>query len=106
MIKRCRYEPPHTHEFPNDWTFGGANGEDPRADSRWEPTTYRYLDERLDEIWYTQTPLCDDQAIDEFTRWGRDGAVYLQVRRPGMRDFELLPWQYDAETDTVFALGG
>ena len=105
IVKECRYEPPHHHEFPGDWCFGGANGEDPRADPRWTPTTYNYLDSHLDVVWTTQAPLCDDQALDEFTKHRDLGVQFIQVRRPGSREFELLAYQYDGSSDTVFPMG-
>ena len=104
IIQECNYEPPHQHEFPSDWEFGGADGEDPRADRRWQPTTYQYLNAHLDLVWTTQVPLCDDQAIDEFTKHSELGVVYLQVRRPGERDFVLLDWKYNPTTDVVSPL--
>lgn len=52
-----------THEFPEDWVFGGAVGADPRADARWLPTTYEYLDRNMNRVHITQTPLCDHQAV-------------------------------------------
>lgn len=105
IVKECRYEPPHQHRWPDDWTFGGANGEDPRADPRWTPTTYLYLDDHFNVVWTTQVPLCDDQAIEEFTKHADIGAKYLQVKRPGL-DAELLDWEYDARSDTASLLGG
>lgn len=104
IVIECRFDPPHVHEFPDDWDFGGANGTDPRADSRWRPTTYEYIDDRLDCIHTTQTPLCDDQALDEFTKianMGRDfKPVWIRVTRPGGSP-ELLPFVYDKRTDEV-----
>jgi hypothetical protein len=107
ITQECPYavlEGHRPHRFPDDWEFGGANGQDPRADPRWQPTTYRHLAAHLDEVWLTQTPLCDDQAIDEFTKHSELGVVYLQVRRPGERDFVLLDWQYDRVADLVSPL--
>lgn len=101
----CPFEPPHMHEFPNDWEFSGANGRDPRGDQRWRGDTYIYLDDHLNSIWTTQTPLCDEQAIDEFTKHASIGATYLQVKRAGQRDIVLLDWQYDRRSDTAFPLG-
>lgn len=105
IVKECRFEPPHTHEWPDDWEFGGATGQDPRSDPRWRPTTYVYLDEGLHRVHLTQTPLCDDQAIDEFTRYRGSRASYLQVRRPDS-GLELLPFQYNPDTDEVQELTG
>lgn len=104
----CRYGFDHDfHEFPDDWIFGGANNADPRADPRWEPTTYLYYDWQAMIIWTTQTPLCDDQAIDEFTKIRDMGpsfrpkwlGKYIGLRR----DVQMLPVVYDPATDTVTA---
>lgn len=105
IIKECRHEPPHTHEWPDDWTFGGANGQDPRADPRFRPTTYHYLDDHFNTAWVTQAPLCDDQAIDEFTKFATGTVMYLQVQRPD-EEAVLLDWQYDVRNDLVTELGG
>ncbi len=96
----CFYEPVHQHKFPEGLEFGGANHLDPRADSRWIPTTYIYLDDHLREVWITQTPLCVDQAIDEFTKHASLGVKYLQ-RRIGRGAVELVPVEYDRESDEV-----
>jgi TPR repeat protein len=100
----CGYEGPD-HEYAWDWLFGGADQNDPRADARWKPNTYTYYDERLDIICTTQTPLCDDQAIDEFTRVAGMGPKYkpryLSVLRPNSDKPEMLPWEYDFRTDTA-----
>ena len=104
IVQECGYEPPHQHEFPDDWTFGGADGEDPRADVRWTPTTYVYLNDHFDEVWRTQTPLCDDEALDEFTKHAALGATYLQARQPD-GELVLLDWQYDPKTDVLSPLG-
>lgn len=100
----CPYEPPHAHEFPDDWVFGGANQLDPRSDPRWEPVTYVYLDRDLKEIWRTQAPLCLDQALDEFTRQADIGAAFLQYG-PARGSLELASWRYDRATDTIYPLG-
>lgn len=102
----CHYtDPPHTHSFPEDWVFGGASGLHPAADPRWTPTTYEYYDGALHVVETTQVPLCDDQAIDEFTKVANYGPgykpVYLSKRQPGERP-HMLPWVYDKETDTVY----
>ena len=105
----CAYEPPHTHQFPDDWEFGGARGMDPRADRRWRPTTYLYLDDHLHVIETTQTPLCDDQALDEFTKVRDYGPGYrpafLQAKRPD-GTLDVLDWQYNPDTDELSPLGG
>lgn len=104
-IITCHYtDPPHEHVYPEGWEFGGANGSDPRADPRWEPNTFTYWNDDATIAWITQTPLCDDQAIDEFTKVAAMGSGFrprwLQVKRPDGTE-EMLPWVYDKETDTV-----
>lgn len=103
IVLECDYDPPHVHEFSDDWSFGGARNQDPRADRRWTQTTYIYLNDHLNVVWTTQAPLCLDQALDEFTKHASLGAVYLQTRRNGV--VELEDWTYDPETDTVNPLG-
>lgn len=102
----CEYGVDHDeHEFPEDWIFAGANGIDPRADVRWMPTTYQYFDEKLKLLHTTQTPLCDDQAIDEFTIVSTFGPgwnpVWIAVKRQGEEKFQMLPVKYDKATDEV-----
>ena len=104
MIIDCGYD--ETHTYPEDWIFGGANGIDPRADPRWQPTTYEYLDAFAQSVHVTQTPLCDEEALDEFTKvssFGNLRPVYLQVKRPGEKE-HLLPFSYDESTDTVYPM--
>ena len=105
-VLQCNYEPEHTHEYPGDWQFGGADGLDPRTDARYEPSTYTYFDDRLRAVHITQAPLCDDQALDEFTKVAGFGPdyhpVWLTVRRPGERTPETLPFTYDLASDTIF----
>jgi hypothetical protein len=106
----CHYtDPPHVHEYPDDWKFGGANGLHPGADPRWKPTTYEYFDDKIQRIHVTQTPLCDDQALDEFTKIARMGPTFnpkwLRVRRPDGTT-EMLPWEYNKEQDTFYPTGG
>lgn len=100
----CGYEPEHTHSYPDDWQFGGPNETDPRGDTRYRATTYQYFSDRAQIIHTTQVPLCDDQAIDEFTRvagWGPGfNPVWLKAKRPDGRE-EMVPWVYDKSTDTV-----
>lgn len=104
IILECWVDPPHIHTYPDDWDFGGANGTDPRADVRYRPTTYRYYDAKLNLLDTTQAPLCDDQAIDEFTKVAGYGSAYIpvwiQATRPDGK-VETLPWVYDKESDTV-----
>lgn len=102
MIKTCRFEPPHTHVYPDDWEFGGANGADPAADPRWRGSSYTYWSDKLEILETTCVPRCDDQAIDNFTqvaRWGNP--VYIQAARPD-GSVERLPVRYDKSTDEVF----
>lgn len=74
------------HEWPDDWEFGGANGLDPRADSRWMPSTYQYLDKGLNQIHVSQVPLCDHAAKGLFKgaveRYKHAEACYIIVDRP------------------------
>ena len=104
MRVKCRFEPEHFHEYPDDWEFGGPTGLDPRADSRWRPTTYEYWDDQANRIHLTQVPLCDDQAIDEFTKVAAYGPafnpVWLSKKVPGGK-LEMLPWIYSKLTDEV-----
>lgn len=101
----CAYEPPHQHEYPDDWRFGGPDGTHPGADPRYEPTVYVYYDESFNEVYTTSVWLCDDEAIDQFTYVASLGAafkpVYLGAKRPGERTPGMLPWRYDKATDTV-----
>lgn len=105
MIIQCRFDPPHTHEYPPDWIFDGPNNLDPRADPRWKPTTYYYFNASLEIIFTTQTPLCDEEAIYEFTKVRDLGPgfapVYIAARRPGDKEPTPIPVQYDPSTDEV-----
>lgn len=104
MIIECGYtDPSHEHSYPEDWIFGGADGLHPGADLRYQPTTYTYYDADLSELWVTQTPLCDDQALDEFTLVSSikdSNPKWLSVKRPGQKA-EMLPWTYDRITDML-----
>jgi hypothetical protein len=106
IVIQCPYDPPHVHEYPDDWKFGGANGLDPRVDERYAPDTYVYFDRSLRILHLTQVPLCDDQAIDEFTKvasWSKQhDPHWLQVTRHGERNATTLPVVYNKETDEVF----
>jgi hypothetical protein len=100
----CNYtDPPHFHDYPSDWIFGGADGTHPAPDPRWRSTTYVYLDAEFKPVYMTSEYLCDDEAIDKFT-WVRDsiqGAKpkYLMAQRPGESKPKALPWIYDIKTD-------
>lgn len=105
QVIECYYlEEPHTHEFPDDWKFGGADGLHPGADPRYLPTVYEYYNDRADIIWTTSVPLCDYQAIDEFTLVGEMGKnynpVWVSAKRPD-GSLEMLHWVYNKATDTV-----
>jgi hypothetical protein len=104
IVVDCPFDPPHTHEFPDDWFLGGASGTYFGSDPRWRPTTYIYLDDRLHVIHESQVPLCDEEAIDRFTNVGNYGPlfnpVWLQARRPD-GTLEVLPVEYDKSTDVV-----
>ena len=105
LVQECSYEPEHVHEFPDDWFFGGPDGTDPRADARWRPDTYIYISDRFEVLHRTQTPFCDDEAIDNFTTVAGYGAgykpVYLQVIRSDKTP-ATLSVEYDKATDTVW----
>ena len=102
MIKiLCNFFEEHAHEYPDDWIFGGYNGLHPGADPRYRATTYRYYDDRLQLVFFSQEFLCDYEAIDKFTRIARfANPVYLEAVRPGGVK-EMLPWMYDKKTDEV-----
>jgi hypothetical protein len=51
------------HEYPDNWVFGGAIGADPRADPRYLPTTYVFMDRKLQAIHTCCSSLCDHEAI-------------------------------------------
>lgn len=95
----------HTHEFPDDWNFGGPSGTDPRADPRWIPTTYYYYDDRLQVIHLTQVPICDDEAIDYFSTVAEYGSGFnprwLRVKRSD-GSVEPIPGEYDKASDTFW----
>lgn len=105
LVLTCPYEGHEEgHEFPDDWIFGGANDADPRADRRWRPTTYHYYSERAEVVHVTQTPLCDEEAIDQFTLVAHYGPtfnpVWLSATRPD-GTVEMLKVRYDKATDTA-----
>lgn len=104
VLLDCGYDD-GPHEFPDDWVWGGANDCHPGADPRWEPVSYIYYNEKLQPIWTTSAPLCDEQAIDEFTTVTGYGPgfkpVYLAKRRQGVADLEMIPVKYDPVTDVA-----
>lgn len=94
----------HEHVYPADWIFGGADGLHPGADRRWKPTTYTYRNEMLEQVYVTQTPLCDEQALEEFTKVRDIGSgfdpVYLEILPPGGVAY-LASWRYNGHSDTL-----
>lgn len=54
------------HPLPGDWQFGGATDQDPRADPRWVPTVYVYMDQMLRKRYITTEPFCIHVAITSF----------------------------------------
>lgn len=104
----CGYEDCH-HEFPDDWWFGGADGNDPRMDFRWQPISYIYLDADMEGVWQTTAPICDGQALDEFTKIQQSAGYdpplkYIMARRPDEGKPHILPFQYNVSDDTVYPL--
>jgi hypothetical protein len=93
----------HVHIYPDDWTFGGADGTHPGADPRFETSRYWYFDERFDLVDVSSAPVCDGQAVDEFTRVARLGfrPVYIGKRNASESTPDLMPWRYDPATDEV-----
>ncbi|HWI68582.1 MAG TPA: hypothetical protein VNS88_09395 [Nitrospiraceae bacterium] len=104
VIVECDYLEDHTHEYPDDWFFGGPRGMDPRADPRWVLVTYEYIDNRLDVIHMTQTPICEQQAIDEFTKVAAFGPGFNPIwitKRQGDEQPHTLKVIYNKLTDEV-----
>jgi hypothetical protein len=105
MIVTCRHEPPHAHEYPDDWEFGGANGTDPAADPRWRGSTYTYWSDKFELLELTSAPRCDDQAIDYFSmvakHFKNSNPHFIQAKRPD-GTVETLPFRYNRETDEVY----
>lgn len=106
----CPFEPPHTHTYPDDWIFGGADGTHPGADSRFESNRYYYYNDKFDLIYVTSVPLCMDEAIDHFTfvanLGGSYNPVYIGSRAPEESVPQMLPFRYDKSTDQVWEITG
>lgn len=106
MKVRCRYDiiEAHDHEYPDDWVFGGADGLHPGADPRYTPTTYTYYARDARQVFVTSRPICEQQAIDEFTMVANMGPLFdphwIGVRQPDGND-KVLPLTYDKATDVV-----
>lgn len=97
-------DPPHVHTYPADWLFGGADGLHPGADKRFLPTTYTYYDADTTELTVSQIPLCDDEALDYFTKIAQikgSNPRWCSAKRPGGK-LEMLPFLYDKASDTVY----
>lgn len=97
------------HEYPDDWNFG-PNHNDPRYDWRYEPTSYIYLDADMKGGWQTSAPLCDDEALDDFTKVqlaaNYDPPLkWLMARRPGEGKPKIVPFYYSMEDDTIYPFG-
>lgn len=104
-VINCTYlDEPHEHVYPGDWIFGGACGTHPGADPRYRPTTYTYRNEMLEHIYVTQAPLCEEQALDEFTNVSQNfpgsNPVYLEIVLPGGVP-KLSRWRYNSSEDTL-----
>ena len=91
------------HVYPDDWKFGGANGLDPAADERFKSSHYQFIDSELGFSFMSGQFRCDDAALDYFTTVAeRDPKVkWIAVKRPGSPKFEMMPYVYVVETDTV-----
>lgn len=63
LLRYPEISPDCEHIYPDDWTFGGAKGGDPRADQRFLPTIYTFLDRMLSPIYIGSDCLCDHEAI-------------------------------------------
>ncbi len=93
------------HQFPADWKFGGASGDDARVDPRFKPDVYEYYDEDARIIWTSSSLMCDEHAIDYFTNVAAFGPTFnprwVSVRRAGERAVTMIPWTYDRATDML-----
>lgn len=105
IVIPCEYGGPD-HEYPDDWQFGGFDGLHPGLDSRFEPTHYQYLDAEAGFCFMTGSFLCDDEALDKFTRVAMNSdPVYIAVKRPGDPKYALMPYKYVQSEDTVYPTG-
>lgn len=102
---QCRYDPPHTHRYPDDWEFGGANLLDPAADPRWRGTTYTYWSDKFELLELVSHLRCDDAALDYFTQvaehFPKSRPHFIQAKRPD-KSVTTLPFRYDRDTDEVY----
>jgi hypothetical protein len=74
-----------SHEFLDDWTMGGHYGGDVRADPRWKPTTYEFLDEKLARIHIGQGFTCDHEALLKYPQ----ACVVIATRDDGTPEMLL-----------------
>ena len=76
-----------SHEYPDDWVFGGPLGGDPRADVRYRPNVYEFLDWKLQVIHTDCSPLCDHEAVSGKRmsvdrNFPTSKVYYIKVTRP------------------------
>lgn len=100
MRIKCKTEPEHYHEYPDNWAFGGPDGTDPAADPRWETQVYQYLNSHLEVVHSSVVPRCDDAALDYFTQIAAWGLKPVYIQKNG----ELMNWQYIEDQDLVLPL--
>ena len=65
-------DPECKHPLPADWYFTsaveGERPQDPRADPRWRPVTYVFMDRKLHAIHITSEPQCDHVAKGSYKK--------------------------------------
>jgi hypothetical protein len=71
----------------------------PGVDPDWKPSTYKYLDSRMDVLVETQVPIDDESALAMFHQISRYGHGFENVRfvlvaLPGTQEFKMLPYQF------------
>lgn len=91
-------DPPHEHEYPGDWVFGGADGCHPGADARYRPVLYTYYNADIQPVCYTTEFVCDDYAVEGFTKYRDRKPVYLTAQ-PHDAKVYTVPWVYDSSED-------
>ena len=87
-VRYVQDDPECLHIFPKDWHFGGPTGEDPRADPRWLPNTYLFIDRTLTGRYTTSEPFCDHDARGPYRLRVNDR---LSVKLPEEPDSNLPP---------------
>lgn len=95
-------DPPHEHEYTGDWIFGGADGTHPGADPRYQPTIYTYLDAEIQPVCVTTEYVCDDYAVEGFTKYRDRKPRYILAQPPEGKQYTI-PWVYDWVTDEAVA---